>query len=143
MDLVRGMESLNVVDMKDVGITARSASRTSDTPLVRLVTMDTVTTSPHPQAPPSLQVFVEEEESPQFSSTQSHRLSGEHHVGGQDLFLHLHGHSPMPESGPTRLSVCRLPRMSASPYLQPLSGACHSSLRNSNVPFDEDDCLET
>lgn len=129
-DLLSGIESLNVTDVTQ----ARTGT---DVPFVRSVTIDTIS-APAPPTNKMVLLPFDGAESPQ----ESHRLSGEHHVGGHDLVLHLHGLSPTPSRGPPPLPMNRVSRMSVSPFLQPLS-VRHGGPRISNVPFDEDDCLDT
>ena len=135
MDLLVGMESLSVgADSKEARPpSGGSMSRESQPPLVRIVTMEATSTSPRPDYT----------ESPNESS---HRLSGEHHVRGHDLVLHLHGLSPTPGNGPPPLFMHRNPRTStlrnSSPFFQPLS-ARHGAPRLSNISCIEDEGLET
>lgn len=126
------MESLGFADSKKE-MEVVEVSATTNSPLVRLVTMETTaeSSSPHHQAVESLPTIMDSAESPHPAAP---RLSNEHHVGGHDLVLHLHGLSPNPSGGPPRLPMRRLSRPSAS---RP------NVLRTSNIPFDEDDCLDT
>jgi hypothetical protein len=147
MDLIIGMESLNIVaNSKEADVPyGDSSAIKSETPLVRVVTMDTTSASPHPQEMACLSAILDDVEYIE-SPHESHRLSGEHHVGGHELTLHLHGLSPAPDSGPPLLSLLRNPRTStlrhSSPFLQPLS-ARRGAPRLSNVSLIEDEGLET
>lgn len=147
MGLLIGMESLNVVaKCKEAEVPfGDSSAMESETPLVRMVTMDTTSGSPHPKEMACLPAILDDVEYIE-SPHESHRLSGEHHVGGCDLTLHLHGLSPVPDSGPARLSLVRKHRTSrlrhASPFLQTLS-ARQGASRLSNVSCVEDEGLET
>jgi len=129
MELLSGMESLGFAEQKAMEST-KIAAASSDSPLVRIVTLDTTSMSPHEQGIECLPTIMDIADSPH----SSHRLSNEHHVSGSDLMLHLHGLSPHPRGGPPTLPMRRLSRPSAS---RP------SALRTSNVPFDEDECWET
>jgi hypothetical protein len=147
MGLVTVMESLNVVaNSKEAEVPYReSSAMVSETPLVRIVTMDTTSASPHPKEMACLPAILDDVEYIE-SPHESHRLSGEYHVGGHDLTLHLHGLSPAPDCGRPRLSLPRNHRTSrlrhASPFLQPLS-ARHGAPRLSNISCVEDEGLET
>lgn len=133
MELLTGMESLGFAESnKEMEVT--KTTKTTNSPLVRIVTLETGTasTSPHQQASESFApTIMDISESPHHAAP---RLSHEHHVGGTDLVLHLHGLSPNPSGGPPTLPMRRLSRPSTSRPNQ---------LRTSNIPFDEDDCWET
>ena len=133
MELLSGMESLGFAESnKEMEVT--ETTKKTNSPLVRIVTLETSTasTSPHQQATECLApTIMDISESPHHAAP---RLSHEHHVGGTDLVLHLHGLSPNPSGGPPTLPMRRLSRPSASRPNQ---------LRTSNIPFDEDDCWET
>jgi hypothetical protein len=133
MELLSGMESLGFAEShKEVEVT--ETTKATNSPLVRIVTYEsgTASTSPCQQATECLApTIMDISESPHHAAP---RLSHEHHVGGADLVLHLHGLSPNPSGGPPTLPMRRLSRPSASRPNQ---------LRTSNIPFDEDDCWET
>lgn len=132
MELLCGMTSLGLTENKEDGQFTETVAVASASPLVRLVTLDTTTsTSPRDQGVECLPTIMDIAESPYSSSN---RPSEEHHVSGSDLVLHLHGLSPHSRAGPVTLPMRRLSRPSAS---RP------NVLRTSNIPFDEDECWET
>lgn len=137
MELLSGMKSLDFVDKKEAMdvTTETTTATTSNSPLVRIVTLDTTSASPRHQQQQkgtlSLPTIMDTSESPHPPP----RLSNEHHVGGHDLVSHLHGVSPNPNGGPPKLPMRRLSRISV--------GSRPSTGRTSNVPFDEDECWET
>lgn len=101
-DLLRQVESLAITNAQPMDESATVEASASDPPLIRIVTLN----PSEDHVSPRLSTLVCEA-SPHRLSHERPRLSGEHHVGAQDLMLHLHGHSP-------RASIGRPPRLSSA-----------------------------
>lgn len=141
-----GMETLGLAESdskRDMKVTeANSTAAMSESPLVRMVTLDTnISEETRQQEQPSgimetLPTIMDTSELEAASPYPPPRLSHEHHVAGHDLVSHLHGLSPNPAGGPPMLPMRRLSRPS-------LGSRPSGTIRTSNVPFDEEEGWET